>query len=265
MKLAVIFHGLSSGLNDKKEEVLCIRSIDSIKNSLVDRDVDYFFHTWGSRNDNLVQQLRPKSWIIEDPIETRYQGSKVHSTISRFTSLQKSLSIFNDYRSRHGVNYHGALIVRFDLLVYGKIVPEVIRDDTIALPFWGNYRASHSEYLDYYLIIGKNHFEKFDNIVLFVNDYIDKNYNNSSSLPFSNHIIIRKLIETFGGSVEFSGREYKDFCLDKHFKGFSNKKGEVRLFLSKQFFLYILSLLRLEYPFKRIYGKLLEYANFNRF
>lgn len=265
MKLAIIFHGLSSGINDKGEGVVAFRAINSILNQLRHHDVDYFFHTWGSKNDELTQLLMPKNWQFERPIQTEYMGSKIHSTLSKFTSMQKSFIIFNEYRLANRIDYQAALVIRFDLLLYGNILPKNITKDTVAFPVWGNYTGRKDGYLDYYFIIGKNHFMKFNKSVTFVHEYIARNciYSDSSEL-FSNHIIIKDYVNEICENVEFSGREYLDFCLEKHFSGYSNRKGEVNFYLSKQLVLYVLSFLHLEYPFKWLYGILRKYAYPNR-
>lgn len=255
MKLAVIFHGLSSGTNDKGEAVSSLLAINSIKNSFSCQNADYFFHTWGEANDKITKLLKPKSYKFEASIQTKYTGSKIHSTISRFTSMQKSIKIFNEYRLHNNIDYHAAIIIRFDLLLYGKILPRKITEETIAFPIWGNYQGRKIGYLDYYFIIGKNHYENLHNVVDFVQTYINnRNITQEIDHELSNHIILKELIKTLKGNVTYSGREYKDFCLVKHYRGFSNESGKIYYIFSKQSFLYILSVLHIEYPIKAIYS-----------
>ena len=70
-KIAICFHGLSTGMNDKNQRVSDINeSYESIKKYITNgMETDVFFHTWINDNDReaknrVLNIYKPKKYII---------------------------------------------------------------------------------------------------------------------------------------------------------------------------------------------------------
>ena len=141
MKIALIFHGISSGKNEKGvvtniTEFYFKQLIDKL---IGDNEYDIFFHTWDNYNkEELVKFIKPKKYIFEDSalFKTNIQGKvdnlvkninfQTHDSISnkeylfsffsRFKSLYESVKLIENSDI-----YDLVIISRFDLYIHQKI------------------------------------------------------------------------------------------------------------------------------------------------
>ena len=125
-KIAICFHGLSTGMNDKNQRVSDINeSYESIKKYITNgMETDVFFHTW--INDNidkknyLLDLYKPKKFIFEkkkDFHSERYkQVTSYQSAKSRWLSHKNVIELVNEYSMENNIKYDIIFITRFDCL-----------------------------------------------------------------------------------------------------------------------------------------------------
>jgi|SaaInlStandDraft_1057018.scaffolds.fasta_scaffold99868_1 hypothetical protein len=225
MKVALVFHGLSGGSNDKFLETNI--NIDNILTNLYNIKPDIYFHTWKHKNiNNIISKLKPIKYIIEDSSEFKknitptinnisknidYNISNyinntntLFSFYSRFYSLYKSMEIVSE-------NYDIVIISRFDLFLKKKInILKYNKKDRLYVnKFSGeeylngkniieldgvtkNYNKNVLLYgvMDFFFIGSYNIIKKFSNIYNMLNKYLIKNssfYNNKWPRTFSGH------------------------------------------------------------------------------
>lgn len=139
MKIALVFHGLSEGKNEKGLSTsINIESFKNIKSRLI-KDCDIYFHTWDSKKKkNIIDILKPKKFIFENStifknkIESKLNdicnninedisnfipnNQYLFSFYSRFYSLYKSVSLITN------INIYDMIIIsRFDLYLLKKL------------------------------------------------------------------------------------------------------------------------------------------------
>lgn len=142
MKIALVFHGISHGYNEKGDITnISKNSYQSIINNLLDlKNINYdtYFHSWNSDNNKILLDLiKPKKYEFSDRINfedkyellnkninlisestARFTSEKkiLNSIYSRFYSLYKSIDIVNNIDT-----YDMVIITRFDIFVKNKI------------------------------------------------------------------------------------------------------------------------------------------------
>ena len=130
MKIALCLQGLSSGWNDKGNEVNFTKSYDYLKQNILDKnDVDIFIHTWNDDTDkmdeikkiyNPVSSIFEKQIIFAEPIAPKgalsNETNKVHSIKSRWYSHMKSVELKQKYEIENNITYDFVLVSRFDRL-----------------------------------------------------------------------------------------------------------------------------------------------------
>lgn len=263
-KVAIILHGLSSGKNDKDEIVSIKESLKSLYDNIIDKyECDIFFHTWGYYNDFLINFLKPKSYRFEDPIKTKYIGTKVHSTLSRFTSLDRSVELFLKTCDKDKLNYDAILLTRFDLIYFKNIFPKKINSNDIFFPAWSNPISGKEGLLDLYWITGNSSIRNFSETTNFIKQYMKENKIISDKHKlFSNHFFIFKFILSKNLNLKYFAEEYRYFCISKHYQRLIRISDKPHYFFSKQQVLYYLAKLKLEYPLKNIYNRILNFLKF---
>lgn len=139
MKIALVFHGLSEGKNEKGLSTsINIKSFKNIKSRLI-KNCDIYFHTWDSSNKKkIIDMLKPKKFIFENSnnFKNRIKNNinnicnsinkdignfipnnqYLFSFYSRFYSLYKSVSLITNINS-----YDMIIISRFDLYLLKKL------------------------------------------------------------------------------------------------------------------------------------------------
>lgn len=139
MKIALVFHGLSEGKNEKGLSTsINIKSFKNIKSKLI-KDCDIYFHTWDSNNKKkIIDMLNPKKFIFENSTKFKNRienninnicnsinkdisnfipnNQYLFSFYSRFYSLYKSVSLITNINS-----YDMIIISRFDLYLLKKL------------------------------------------------------------------------------------------------------------------------------------------------
>lgn len=142
MKIALVFHGISHGYNEKGDITNISKdTFQSIINNLLDsKNINYdtYFHSWNSENNKIIIDIvNPKKYELSDRInfEDKYKllnkDSKLisdsvssftsekkilNSIYSRFYSLSKSVNVVNNIHS-----YDMIILSRFDIFIKNKI------------------------------------------------------------------------------------------------------------------------------------------------
>lgn len=152
MKIALVFHGISQGYNEKGDITNISKdTFQSIINNLLDsKNINYdsYFHSWNSENNKIIIDIvNPKKYELSDRInfEDKYKllnkDSKLisdsvsiftsekkilNSIYSRFYSLSKSVNVVNNIDS-----YDMIILSRFDIFIKNKINIENFNKNTV--------------------------------------------------------------------------------------------------------------------------------------
>jgi len=260
-KIAVILHGLSSGNNDLGLEVNTKYSLSSLKDKLgKDNILDFYFHTWGAKNKSLLSFLKPKNYRFDAPIYTGYEGTKIHSIISRFKSLDNSVNIFLEKCQIQNLKYDVILITRFDLFLFRNIIPREIEENEIFFPDWFNPFNGKNILFDLYFILGKKSIENFSGISKFTEQFLKNNNIKKDSHPLcSSHIILFEYAKERKIPLKYYGKEYRDFCVYRQYKRFIKFSEKPHYYFSKQQIFYFFARFGFDYKFKLIYSKIYKF------
>ena len=152
MKIALVFHGISYGYNEKGDITNISKdTFQSIINNLLDsKNINYdtYFHSWNSENNKIIIDIvNPKKYelsdrinfedkykllnkdskLISDSVSTFTSEKKILNSIySRFYSLSKSINVVNNIDS-----YDKIILSRFDIFIKNKINIENFNKNTL--------------------------------------------------------------------------------------------------------------------------------------
>lgn len=152
MKIALVFHGISHGYNEKGDITNISKdTFQSIINNLLDsKNINYdtYFHSWNSENNKIIIDIvNPKKYelsdrinfedkykllnkdskLISDSVSTFTSEKKILNSIySRFYSLSKSVNVVNNIDS-----YDMIILSRFDIFIKNKINIENFNKNTL--------------------------------------------------------------------------------------------------------------------------------------
>ena len=161
MKVALVFHGLSEGKNQKGiYSNITENSFKNIKDNMLNKcSYDTYFHTWGNeKKESIINIIKPKKYIFENADEFKQSilvklekinkylkkdisifGTNIeylYSIFSRFYSLYKSIQLVDKSE-----NYDLIIISRFDLYITKKLYINKLKfkTDRMYLNRFSNY------------------------------------------------------------------------------------------------------------------------------
>ena len=147
MKVALVFHGLSYGYNNKGEySSITQDSFDSIKKRILNKKIleknkikyDIFFHSWNStNNEQVLKIIKPCKYIFEDRRDFSDKCSQLKTTnnlisknLKDFTNRKNVLeSIYSRFYSMYqsikllesNGEYDYIIVTRFDIFISSKL------------------------------------------------------------------------------------------------------------------------------------------------
>lgn len=179
MKIAFCLHGLASGKNFKFGglPVTFNNEADLFHKYLIDNnDVDSFYHTWKSEDDDQSQQVfecyLPKKYKVE-AVKTfkpptlreylkyfsrRLRGRKklelqrVNNIYSRWYSFRQAIELVREYEKETGTKYDYIFITRFDMSLFRNIEFESMKPTNFYCGDWYHFfdkegRKIHEHFL----------------------------------------------------------------------------------------------------------------------
>ena len=151
-RVAICLYGLSQSLSDKvsinsenmttnnklSQTLITLSSFDSYEKNLdIGDNYDVFFHTWGEKNDLLLEKIKPKKYSFENQkeftpsasVNSRYEEfltpslrksdpNRLRNIYSRWYSTLKSLEIKKEYELENEFKYDFVLLNRFDVTLH---------------------------------------------------------------------------------------------------------------------------------------------------
>ncbi len=206
-KIALCFYGLSSGLNDKNEQVMYIdKCFESIKKYIInDSNYDIFFHTWNISNMSnlesyLIKLYNPINYIIQHPINfinnnpntkhiQHYNASK-----SRWYSTKKVIELKEKYENENNINYDITFLCRFDCIFFNNYNLNSIKlDNSLYLSNWKINEKCMNAYMDLFLFGNSKILNRFKNLFDNIDDYCTE-LDTCSAHSFIYHHIIKQNI-----------------------------------------------------------------------
>ena len=167
--------------------------------------------SWGrgggteNQESNLLSILKPKSFLIEEPMFTNLSSEKFRIK-SRWYSQQKSIELFESYSAKNKINYDFVLISRFDCCFYSFIDLKKIQKNYLYLSKW-NFPHYITGHLDYWFLGDPKVIISIKNIYSFLeNDFFKNNI-------FSNHKILKIYLSKKSVKVKKILKEHNDFKL----------------------------------------------------
>lgn len=136
-KMAVIFHGIIGGIAGRNGLGDTINIWDCAKifnhNILSSYDCDVFIHSWSVENKDLLLSLyNPVKNLFQPQEFFGYSNNKetnshvelgqAFRTLSRYTSLERALSLKKQYELDNDIRYRWVLVIRFDMIFFNKLI-----------------------------------------------------------------------------------------------------------------------------------------------
>ena len=220
------------------------------------RSADVLSHV-GREDKELISSLKPRYFEFEQARIFSNASVKLHSSKSKWWSMMKSIKLKTLAEINFKKKYRVVISLRFDTLFFSTFELKELAPHTLYAAKWNNYDAISDGLLQDYWFYGESKvIDELSNISNSIEAYIGTKF--ASDNDISNHIFCMKCVQESNviNDVRYTLREYKDFCLYRHYKNPINILRERQSFLfSKQSLLYFLALLHLEYPLKSIYAK----------
>lgn len=229
MKIAVCLHGLSTGHNSKGDPVSFLKSYDFLKKNIIDKyDADVYIHTWADgleHKENLEKIYNPTSLIFEKKSTFGLQDVNTHNqkiwmTKSRWYSYMKSIELKIATEKETGINYDFVLATRFDNVVVTPFDFSSYKDDIFYSAEW-DWPHNETGFLDYWFLSSTNVMDKFHRLYESIDEYI------SEGCALSSHVLSRYHVDKLGLKRGHIKREYKDFCLERHYSQLLDKRIEL--------------------------------------
>jgi hypothetical protein len=241
MRIAFCFNGLSSGHNDKGHQVNSWKAFENMQKHIFSKnDVDVFCHTWGERNQALLDALKPIDAAFEEPkvFDGIDVGSRLHSIYSRWHSHKKVTELKRKHEIENDVRYDFVMVCRFDVLFFRDLVFSEYDPDNFHIAHWceftrgrkkiGNknvytylekekielrdlthihkgYEIGEQGVSDFWFFSSSENMDKFASVFDNIEGYGEE----------SNHRLAVKHLETIGldSKVKFTLHRYFDFAL----------------------------------------------------
>ncbi len=202
MKIALCLSGLSSGTNNKNNNVNYKIGYEYFKKNIIDEnnEVDIFIHTWNNNDINDILLLyNPKKYIIDNTIMffnnyKKYKKEcseeeivnfnyKSHSTKSRWYSCKKVLELKQKYEEDNNFKYDFVMNSRFDIAFQQKLNFKNYNNNNFYIGNWCTMWLDNIDLKNYnYFIVEK----------ILNNNYTSDELNN---LPKKYNIIFNKIKE----------------------------------------------------------------------
>tara|TARA_R110000787_G_scaffold261499_3_gene366851 strand:+ start:275 stop:919 length:645 start_codon:yes stop_codon:yes gene_type:complete len=212
MKIALCLQGLSSGRNDKGNEVSFMKSYEYLKQNILDKDdVDVFIHTWND-NDDEIEAIKsaynPISSIFEKQIKFGNEVTKIHSIKSRWYSHMKSVELKRQHEIINNIIYDFVLVSRFDNCF---LTPFRFCEYDKNCIYSSNWHHPHNinGFLDYWFLSDSSTMDKFSNLYDMTESYLE-----DIGIQ-SNHFLSKHHANELDLTQKYIKHEYTDFRLDR--------------------------------------------------
>jgi hypothetical protein len=220
-KMAVILHGIVGGMDGRNGMGSPANISDCSKtikyNVLSAYDCDVFIHSWSINHSEEIMSLYNPTASLFQPQEffNFSESQRTHDTIpgqpyrsvSRFTSLERSLLLKRNYEESNGFKYKWVFAIRFDLVFFNKIDLSKYDPQHIHIcldPYWGqeNFTLLHD-------ILFLSNSDMMNNFIGFPSELLNKTYD-----PIDIHHAVSqkifKMVNNERSMIEKSFKRYED-------------------------------------------------------
>jgi len=195
VRIALCLHGLSSESNDKGNPVSFKKSHRYLQqNVLFNRNVDIFFHTWGTSQDKkkeLIKIYNPCSFIFEKQIifdsDRTVPDSHRHSCKSRWYSHMKSVELKRKYEKQNNFKYDFILVARFDLCILTPFEWEEYSSKYFYSGLWPD--GDPDGFQDLWFMAGTDIMDQYSNLYEYIDKYSALGCSTSSHMLAKFHAI----------------------------------------------------------------------------